>query len=240
MGLYTPSIPLPGVYGQQEAQARAAYDAAQAQINQQRDQALSQYGFKATSFDAQGNVTGYEVDSTNQNGAYQRMLGQEGAGLDATRQSFLSRGVRGGLANQAELMQRQQYGAQRTDFLNNWQNLTSDLAKSRLGAEQQYNAAVLSAEQGAAQDAIANRLFTTADTPNDTVPELPQVADTATEPANPQVNTANAIAYATSMLQRARAAGVYKGPITGDPRAQWRKISGTLTPVQRQKMKKVR
>ena len=224
MSLYEPSIPLPGVYGQQQVLAKKAYDDAIRQINEKRNQTLTQFGMKASAFDENGNVTSYEVDPTSQYGGYQSLLRGQGSALDAQRQSFLSRGVRGGLANQAELLARQDMGQQEEQFRNQLTTSFSDLAKARMDAETGYNQTILGIEQGAAQEAIQNRLFTPADVPDDQTVDVPgpsQQWETPTTQtmADTQVDVARAIAYATQMLQRAKAAGVNVGSIGNDPRA---------------------
>lgn len=173
--------PIPGVdlYAQAANSAKLAYQKAQAQIGNNRQTLLHNYGYNASFDPTSGQMSGLTVDPNNQYGQLQTTLHNEAQDAYNTYANSVGRGLLGGLAHQNENQVHYSYGGQKQQLgLNlmgslqgeqtNWDNATTT-----------YNNALLQAEQAALMQALMNGQF---DTPNygdytpdygDTTPSVP-------------------------------------------------------------------
>lgn len=163
--------PIPGIDPFLQASATTAYMNALNQVNQGRTSKLGTYGFKADSFDDQGNPVGLGVDPNSLYGNFQQLLqGQAGdaAGAEA---NAAGRGLAGsGLANAAEGGMKYGWGAQDVDL---GRGLTSDLGSlsaQALSAKDAYNNTIYSGTQDAIWNALNAGDFTSVDDPGYTPP----------------------------------------------------------------------
>lgn len=135
--MYTPyetAIPGADIYAQADTLATNAYNKALAQINANRLNTLTSYGYKGTVDPHTGVVSNIVVDPTNPYGKLQELFHtQASEDRDATFQAE-DRGLRGGLAHQAASELRYQHGAQRT-------GLGSDLSQALSGYQDQQDEA---------------------------------------------------------------------------------------------------
>lgn len=124
-----PIIPDAGVYGAETAAATNAYNNAVANALAQRNALYNQYGLG----------TDGAVDPTNPYGEYQQLLGSEADQYQADSADAAARGLRGGLAHQAESHDRRLADAQNFQFQQKVASVGSDYQNalaSALGTEQ--------------------------------------------------------------------------------------------------------
>lgn len=156
----TTNSPIPGVDPFRLAQANDAYQRAVNSINQRRTSTLGQYGFRAKSFDDQGNAQDLEVDPTSMYGGYQQMLDQQAGDSMAAAESGAGRGFTGGLANQAEGRLRYQSGAQSYKLGSDLLSTLGGFRSEQLGAKTNYDNELWQSRLDAARLAIDNGDFT--------------------------------------------------------------------------------
>lgn len=154
------NTPIPGVaqYSQLIALAQKAYKQAVAEFGLQRSQLLQQYGYTGQIDPATGLVKNLGVDPNNPYGLYQQTLHGYGQAAEGLKEQMASRGIRGGLANQA--MDQQKYG-----FGKDTSTLAQQLQQSLLGVQEQQTQAyfqeqtsIVNAQLSALQQAIAMML----------------------------------------------------------------------------------
>lgn len=165
--------PIPGIDPFLMASATTAYQNALNQVNQGRTSKLNQYGFKATSFDDQGNPVGLGVDPNSLYGSFQQLLQSQAGDASQAEEDAAGRGLAGsGLANAMEGSMKYGWGA---SDVNLGSALTGDLGQlsaQALGAKDQYNQTLYQGQQDAIANAIVNGDFNpvTDDTYTPTVP----------------------------------------------------------------------
>jgi hypothetical protein len=167
-------IPNSPIYLSAEAQATAAYQNALAQINQNRQATLQQYGYMGTIDPHNGTITSMKTDPNNQFGEYQTMLnthaGDQRAVLanDAARGLGAASGPRGGgLAAQGITADHRSFGADSAQLGANLMNALMGFQTQQNNAQTTMDNSLWQAELAAAQQAILNGMFNTAPAGND-------------------------------------------------------------------------
>lgn len=174
--------PIPGIDPFLQASATTAYQNALNQVNQGRTSKLGQYGFKADSFDDQGNPVGLGVDPNSMFGSYQQLLRSQAGDAAAAEDNAAGRGLVGsglGKANEGNL--RYDWGAQNLDL---GRGLTGDLgalSARALSAKDAYNTTIYQGTMDAINQAIANGDYTAVDDPSYT-PTTPWSDNSTTPP----------------------------------------------------------
>lgn len=164
-------IPLAsGDYASAAALAGNAYQNALAQINSQRQSALQQYGYQGTIDPATGTLTNMQVDPHNPYGQYQQMLATGADNLAGVQASDMARGLGavsgdrgGGLAAQGLTAAQKAFGADSANLGQSLMGTLGDLQGQQTSAQDTMNNALWQAELDAAQNAIQNQQFDTAD-----------------------------------------------------------------------------
>ena len=164
-------IPLAGGdYASAAALAGNAYQNALAQINSQRQSALQQYGYQGTIDPTTGTLTNMQVDPNNPYGQYQQMLAAGASNLSGVQASDMARGLGavsgdrgGGLAAQGLTAAHQAFGADSANLGQSLMSTLGDLQGQQTNAQDTMNNALWQAELDAAQNAIQNQQFDTAD-----------------------------------------------------------------------------
>lgn len=142
----TNTVPLSGVYQEQSAAAHSAYDKAKARLQSDRLGIYNQYGF---------NPTGDNLDPYSTTGLMQRTMRQQAEELNAAEENALSRGLKGGLANQIAEAPRADQADQLVDLTHGYQQDLANNSDQLVSAEQQMQAAILAARQAQIQQAQA-------------------------------------------------------------------------------------
>lgn len=147
----TASTQIPGAdqYASAEVMANNAYNNALAQINKNRLNTLTQYGYTGTVDPTSGVVTGVHVDPHSMYGELQQMLHGNALADEQALQSSEDRGLRGGLAHQGEAALRYQHGADATALGTNLESALSDLQGQQQTAAENRDNALWQAEQSA-------------------------------------------------------------------------------------------
>lgn len=145
-----PIIPDAGVYGAETAAAVNAYNNAVAAATAQRNALYNQYGL--------GNDG--SVDPNNPYGEYQQLLDAQASQYGADTEDAASRGLRGGLAHQAESRDRRAAGAQNFQFQQQVASAATDyqnaLANALGGEQSSISQAYNDALNTALQNMLAN------------------------------------------------------------------------------------
>lgn len=155
-------IPGAGIYLQQQAGAEQAYQNALNNIEHQRGETIRNYGF----------LPGGGVDPNNNYGMIQNLWRQQASTANEQDLGLLGRGIRGGLAGQAMAQRKVAEGGQNLELQRGYDSSMYDLGQQRLQAESEHNAAMLQAQQEAAQNAQQNENYTPAIVPEEP-PALP-------------------------------------------------------------------
>lgn len=153
-----------GTYGIFAAQANQAYMDALNQIQQQRNQLLTQSGWQAQ-YDPTGNITGYSV-ANNPTGTYQQMLhGLADSGAQEQAMHASGFGFQGGLANQADTAQHYQDSVASSQFANNLLGNLSDLSNQQITANDTYQNALANEQLSLTNQQVSNGAFNPANPP---------------------------------------------------------------------------
>lgn len=164
-------IPLQdGDYASAAALANAAYGHALAQINNQRQTALQQFGYAGTIDPTTGTITNMHFDPNNPYGQFQDMLRSHALDQAQAQNADLARGLGtfsgprgGGLAAQALTADKQSFGADSANLGQSLMSTLSDLQGQQQDAQDTNNNALWNAELASAQNAISNQDFNPAD-----------------------------------------------------------------------------
>lgn len=160
-------IPLAsGDYASAEAMANTAYQQALAQINSQRQSALSEYGYKGTIDPVTGTLTDMQVDPNNPFGQYQQMLAGGATDMATTQADNAARGLGatfgargGGLAAQGITADKLAFGANSANLGQALMGTLGDLQGQQTSAQETNDNALWQAELDAAQGAIQSQAF---------------------------------------------------------------------------------
>lgn len=160
---YSNTIPNAGSYLEQERRALQAWQNAQASVRSNQSSLLHKYGLTGN-FDDKGNVSGVQIDPSSQYGLTQQMLHNQADNMDSIREDAAGRGFHGaGLGNQALNDYRWNMGRDSYNLGNQFTGEASQLAQTLQGAGADYQNALWTTEQGAANDAISGGNFNPAD-----------------------------------------------------------------------------
>jgi hypothetical protein len=153
------SNPIPGAsgYASAEVMANNAYQKALAQINRNRMNTLLNYGYTGTVNPDTGVVDNVHVDPNAMHGQLQDLFHSQGVQDQQAAFGAEDRGLRGGLAHQAESELRFQHGSQDTALAQALQGSLSDLQDQQQGAGETRDAALWQAEQDAAGQAVTDQ-----------------------------------------------------------------------------------
>lgn len=155
------TIPLTGIYKQQQAQAEQAYQEALAQINQQSGQTLQSFGFKGNFDPTSGVLKGYEMDPGNPFGSVQQLRRSFGAQRENTKESVYARGLDpySGLGARQGQSEREDFDFASVQmgrsFLDAWAGNT----QARTDARQVLSSQMLAAQQGAIEQSMQERMY---------------------------------------------------------------------------------
>lgn len=141
------AIPGADQYASASVSANNAYNNALAQINQNRLNTLTQYGYTGSVDPTSGVVSGVRVDPHSIYGQLQQML--HGAAVEDQNALFAAqdRGLHGGLAHQAAAENKYQHGAALTGLGNSLQGQLAGFQNQQQSAAETKNAALYQAEQ---------------------------------------------------------------------------------------------
>lgn len=159
MSTYASSVPGASGYAGAAALAQKAYDNAMARLAQQRGSTLLKYGYKRN---ADGT---YGVDANNEYGAYQQMLKGEAGQHEGLARAQAGSGwgaSSGYLGAQRDNLSYAQ-GKEQADLGTSLQDTLASIAQQEQDAAYGKDAALYSAEEQAAQDAINRQQFNPGD-----------------------------------------------------------------------------
>lgn len=140
-------LPGAGVYLQDQAKAKSAYDRAVLQLKTQRQRQQIQSGLNEK----------WDVDPRAQYGSYQQMLQNQGSELSAANEMSQQRGFFGpGLGNQGESMLRYGHAVQNLGFKNQLADWENQYQMGMGEAQRSLQDVNLGSLQGAYEDAYAN------------------------------------------------------------------------------------
>lgn len=162
--------PIPGadVYGQEATLANNAYNSALAQINKNRMNTLTQFGYTGTVDPTTGVLSGIGVDPHSMFGALQQQLHGDALDDRSADMAASDRGLLGGLAHQGHSLAHYSHGAALTslgqqltgslDQLQNQQQTAGETRDAALWqAEQDQLNAELAAEPNQTLDQLLNQ-----------------------------------------------------------------------------------
>ncbi len=156
-------IPNSPTYLGAEAAATAAYQNALAQINQNRQSTLQQYGYKGVIDPNSGTITNMATDPNNQFGEYQSMLNTHATDQMSARANAATRGLGvGGLAAQGITADHRSFGADSAQLGANLMNALMGFQTQQNSAQTTMDNSLWQAELLAAQQAIMDQMFNTA------------------------------------------------------------------------------
>jgi hypothetical protein len=159
-GVVDNPTPLPGIDPFLMASATTAYQNALNQVNQGRTSKLNQYGFKATSFDDQGNPIGLGVDPNSLYGSFQQLLQSQAGDAAQAEDNAAGRGLAGsGLGKATEGSMKYGWGAQDVGLGSALTGDLGQLSAQALGAKDTYNNTLYQGQQDAIANALANQDF---------------------------------------------------------------------------------
>lgn len=149
--------PIPGApaYASAEVMANNAYNAALSQLNQNRLNTLTQYGYTGNVDPTTGVLSGVGVDPHAVHGQLQDLLHNQAVEDMQARTAAEDRGLIGGLAHQAGSELRFQHGSQDTQLGQNLEQQLSDYQGQQQSAAETRDAALWQAENTAANDAAS-------------------------------------------------------------------------------------
>lgn len=154
-------IPDPAVYEAETAQALQAYQNALSAISARRANTLQNYGFTAQVDPTTGQLQNYSIDSHNQFGALQQMLGQHQVADQTVQHADVARGIGTvGLGAQQLARTRLANAAQTQGLGRQFVGEIGSEASDQLSALQGYNEARVQAQRDALLSAIQNGFFT--------------------------------------------------------------------------------
>lgn len=166
-GTKTPGAPVPpdsnlipgaAGYAQAEILANNAYNNALASLNQNRLNTLLGYGYTGTVDPKTGGINNVHVDPNAMYGELQQLLHNQAAENQQAMFASEDRGLRGGLAHQAQSELRYQHGAQDTQLGTTLASALSGLADQQQSASETRNNALADAENSAAGTAVSSQL----------------------------------------------------------------------------------
>lgn len=151
----TPGVPIPGAsaYASADVLAHNAYRNALAQINANRLNTLTQYGYTGHINPRTGVVNHVRVDPNALHGQLQDLLHGQALEDEGAAMASQNRGLLGGLANQAGANLRWQHVGQDVVLGNNLQTLLSGYQTQQQQAMETRNQALWQAKQAAADRA---------------------------------------------------------------------------------------
>lgn len=156
-------IPNSPIYMTADAQATAAYQNALAQINQNRQATLQQYGYMGTIDPHSGTISKLGTDPNNQYGEYQAMLNTHAANQETALANAAARGLgTGGLGAQGVTADHRSFGADSAQLGANLMNALMGFQSQQTQAQTTMDDTLWQAELAAAQQAILNQMYPTA------------------------------------------------------------------------------
>lgn len=239
---------------QETLRAREAYQLALNDLQARRTRTLQDFGFSADTDPETGALKNVMVDKFNRHGFLQNMLRGHAEQQIRTDQQRVSRGLgRRGLGQQAGSSLRVQQDFEKARF---GAGLTDTLAgfrsqQTRMKSDFDRTLGELTLRQ--AREDILNRNFNIADfgeLGEFEMPDFPEFGqfedfdlfeDLDFDFDDPQLVSENPKAYAFAMkrLKAAQAMGLIDEIDEDDPAAQWRSLSGTLSPFQQKRLKRI-
>lgn len=138
---FTPGpIPNIDIYARAEVMANNAYDKAVAQLNQNRLNTLTQYGYTGKVDPTTGVVSGVAVDPHSLYGSLQQLLHNQAVEDTSAQNAAQDRGLVGGLAHQAASELRYAHGGQDTALGSDLQSKLADMqTQQQVAAETKDN-----------------------------------------------------------------------------------------------------
>jgi len=153
---YDTNVPGAAGYLQADLMAKTAYQNSLTRINGQRQQALQQAGYTGGIDPNNGTITGLSVDANNPFGGYQQLLKNGAVSAQAAQDAAQQRGLgHGGLAAQGMDAAKFDFGNASNSFGTQFQSILGDLQGQQSDAAYARDQALWSAQQQAAQQAIA-------------------------------------------------------------------------------------
>lgn len=225
---------IPGLDLQGILQAKTAYQQALAQINQQRQSAMTQYGYLADIDPNTGTLTNMRVDPNNPNGLFEQMLNSHAAASQSAEYAAEGRGLgHGGLAAQGIMADKRAFGADSSQLGQNLMGQLEGLQTQQTGAENQMNDAIYQAQLAAAEQAILSQAFDTPDSSNVDIPPYDTGAGQGAGTTTPTTKTI--LPTATKPLTRAQEqAIVAKATAAGQPTSE-HGLGQTIVPPAQKK-----
>lgn len=150
-------IPNPADYAGADVLAHNAYNNALAQINQNRLNTLSSYGYTGSIDPTSGTITGVHVDPNAMHGQLQDLLHQQAVEDMQAHLGNEDRGLVGGLAKQGLSELHFQHGSQDAGIGTSLESALNDLQGQQQSATETRDAALWQAEQAAADQATQNQ-----------------------------------------------------------------------------------
>jgi len=175
---YATAIPGADGYANADVLATNAYNKALTQINSNRLNTLSSYGYTGTVDPTTGVLGSVRIDPNSIYGNAQQLFHNQANEDRNAEFAAEDRGVFGGLANQAKSELRYQHGAQRTQLGSNLQSALGDLDQQQQQAAEARDNALWEAQQTALQNEMQNEYSQT----------ISDLLDQLLNPSNPKGN----------------------------------------------------
>lgn len=146
---YATAIPGADSYASADVMATNAYNKALTQINQNRLNTLTSYGYTGTVDPSTGVVGGVRIDPNSIYGDAQQLFHNQALQDRNAEFAAEDRGLHGGLAHQAASELRYQHGAERTQLGGSLESALGSLDQQQQQAAESRNNALWQAEQAA-------------------------------------------------------------------------------------------
>lgn len=159
----TTLVPDAGVLAMGQAAATQAYQQALAKLNLQRSQTLNQAGYTATFDPNSGAYSNLSIDPHNPYGQVEQLFNTHALNLQNAQNAMEDRGIRGGLAHQADTSAENQAHAETSNFASGLMNTLTGYEGAQGDAATQYQNSLYQAELAAIQAAIAGGNFNPTD-----------------------------------------------------------------------------
>jgi hypothetical protein len=161
------AAPIPGAdqYASAEVMANNAYNSALAQLNQNRLNTLTQYGYTGNIDPKTGVLSGVQVDTHSMNGQLQQLLHADALDDQSNQFAAEDRGLHGGLGNQIADAGRYQHGVDATSLGTGLEQQLSDYQDQQQGDAETRDNVLWQAPQAALDAELQNQ-------PSDTLSQL--------------------------------------------------------------------
>lgn len=156
-------IPDAATYGQEATLANSAYNSALTQINKNRMNTLTQFGYTGTIDPTTGVLSGVGVDPHSMFGALQQQLHSDALDDRSADMAASDRGLLGGLAHQGHSLAHYSHGAALTGLGQQLTGALDQLQNEQQTAGETRDAALWKAEQDALNVTLGNQANDTLD-----------------------------------------------------------------------------